>query len=197
MNWYVFAGFAYLFTVLQVGLKTLITPRVGWLPEAYPEMLLILLVFICLNSPPRPALWAAFILGLIADLIQPITINNPAGLPELIALPGPHTLGYLAAGYVVLQMRGILYRISPLATGVAAFTACVAAGLISIALWSLRGLPFTPGEPRLAWLPSDALVLGFFNALYTLILAMILHGIFQLLTPIWRFRTPIGPSRRK
>ncbi|MCC5831148.1 MAG: hypothetical protein JJU36_17040 [Phycisphaeraceae bacterium] len=196
MNWFIFILFAYVFTVLEVGLETLISPRVDWLRETSPQFLIILLVFIGLNAPFRTALWAGLALGLIADLIAPVTVDLGDDMTLLTYLPGPRTLGYVGAVYFVLQLRGVVYRMSPLATGAATFSACIAMSLISIALWAMRGLPFTPGEPRQGWMPSDALAVGFLDAVYTMLAAMLIHGLFQLARPLWQFQTPAGPGRR-
>ena len=97
-------------------------------------MLLVLLCFVSLLAPGALTLWAALLLGLIADAL--------AGTP----IVGPHALGFMLGAYLVLQLRGLVFRESVFTLAFMTLAAGVFVHLAAVALLAVRGLPLTPGE---------------------------------------------------
>lgn len=180
MNWVTFAIATYAAAVLDVGLANL------WgLPDgagATPSMLLILGVFIAMAAPPMTVAWTTLILGLTMDLI--------ALRAEAQPILGPSALGMLTAGWGVLQLRGLLFRQSPLA--LAALT-LIAAGLmhaVIILMLNLRGIPWLTGQPLENWSLADQLYHRFLDGLYSAIVAWPMGLVLFRLEPLFGLATP-------
>jgi cell shape-determining protein MreD len=136
MNWTVFGIFAYLLLVLQTAAAPSmeLPTRFG---AAGPQFVLVLGVVVGLFAAPRVVYLAWGILGLLVDLVSPFT----GGQGTLsFTLVGPHVLGYLAAGFVLLQLRSMVFRQHPFSTGFSIVLAGAAAELVVVLLLSLRGM---------------------------------------------------------
>ncbi len=186
MRWPVFAILAYLFLVLEEGLRTLVA--IGY---TSPSLLLILAVFVGLWAPSRAAAWAGLALGLLIDLSHPVRL---AGQAFDFALIGPACLGYFAAVYVTLQLRGMVFRDSALAIGVLVLIAGLFARLVAIAILTVRGLPWLVAEPLAGWDAADQLVAGFLELLYTAVVAVPIGYLLIRFKWVWGFTPSAGPG---
>src|SRR5699024_6262251 len=133
MNWLLFIIIAYLFLVLQTSLHALLM-----IAGASPDLLLILLTFTGIMAPARVVGWAALVLGIAADL--------QVG-PMSVAILGPATLGYLAGAYVILQLRILVFNKSLITFAAMVFIAGIAVYLVTVAMYSFRGLPWPLAQP--------------------------------------------------
>ncbi len=141
MRWSVFFIFALLALVLELGLRSLWTLPIGPYLDAAPSLVLILGVFVGLHAPRESVYAGLFILGVLTDLSRPLAVVEPV---RDIVLLGPATLGHVAAAYVLLQFRTIVYRDSPVTMIVMTFAAGLAVHLVLVMLVLLR-----------RWLPTD------------------------------------------
>lgn len=180
MNWLVFAIVAYVLLVLQVGLRTLLgLPG----PEGVaPSFTLILLVYVGLMAPPRTAMWAALVLGVLVDAVQ--------GPMHGVQVLGPTALGYVAGAVVILQLRGIVFRESVLTMAVTTFFVGIFVQLTMIAMYTFRGLGFIPAEAVPGWSVADELVAGFQMLLYTSAWAFVVGFVLLRLEPLFSFPKP-------
>lgn len=184
MRWPVFAFFAFVFLVVDDGLRTLFA--IGY---TRPSFLLILMVYVALWAPSSVGGWAAIILGLLTDLTSPI---YGVGQTNDVALIGPASLGYLTGAYVTYQVRGMVFRDSSLAMGVLVAVSGAFVHLVIMAILTLRGLPWPLGEPIHGWSAADQLVVRFFDLLYTAVLAVpVGYGLIRLKW-LWGFAPPGG-----
>ena len=191
MRWSVFAIFAYLALLLDTGLGALWTDPFG-LSIGRPDLVLVLLVFIAMWSPGPTVTWAALILGALVDLSAPYFFVNQE---ESSVLLGPSALGYLAGAAVVLQVRSVLFRQSPLVIPVLVVVAGLFAHLVVMVLLTLRGLPWLHTTPIEGWAASDQVVRRFFMLLYTALIAFPVGSLLRRTEPLWGF--PQGHRRKR
>jgi hypothetical protein len=181
MNWLVFAIFAYIVLALDLGLRILLA-----IPDAAgtgPSLTIILAVFIALWAPNLAGYWALLILGLLTDLIGPWKVV------------GPGALGFAAAGFLVVQLRPMVVRESLLTLAILVFAAGLFAHLVITALILLRGLPFVAGlDP--GWSAADQLLRGFFEVVYSALMAVPVGWLLGRLRPLWAFQIAPGGTRR-
>jgi rod shape-determining protein MreD len=179
MNWLVFTLISYLAVTVQRGMRPVWMIDSVSLGDVSPSLLLITLVFVTLHAPNWPALWGALTLGVLAEVLA-------TPMPEAVLL-GPHTLGFLAGGYAILQLRGMVFRQSLLAFVVLVMIAGLFVQLVAVALLTARGIPWPLGEPVPGWSAADQLVERFLDLLYTAALAVPLGWALFRTTPIWGF----------
>ena len=91
MRWFPFFVLAYLFVAVQFSLGGVL----GW-GEVTPDLVLLLVIFIGMHASMEPALIAAFMLGLMHDVIA------SHGM-------GTYALGYTIIAAFAVQLRGIMY----------------------------------------------------------------------------------------
>jgi len=178
MNWLAFALFAYVGLAAQAGLRPLLA-----IGETSPKFLIIVGVFIALMSAPNTALWAMLILGVLADL-QPGPIQGGV-------IIGPHALGYLLGGVVVMQFRTLVFRDSLITVAAMVLVSGLFVELCAVAIYALRGMPWLLGEPIENWRAADALFTRFLSLVYTTIAAAPIGWLLLKSAPLWRF-----PSKR-
>jgi rod shape-determining protein MreD len=184
MNWLVFVISALLALALDKGLATL------WhLGHVVPSPVLVLAIFIAVAAPPRVSLWAALLLGVLLDLTSPYP--RP-GSPTDLVIMGPTALGFFAGAYLVLQLRAMVFRHTPLSLGVLTFAAGILAHLVTVALLTFRGLPLMGGGIP-GFDAADQLLLRFLGILYTSVLALPLGWLLFRYRRWWHF-VP-GPAR--
>ena len=161
MRWFSCLILAYVALGIQIGAGEYL--RVG---GAKPNLVLLAVIYIAINGPRGAALLAAFMMGLMLDLV------------------GLHALGLYAFAYgivamFIVSMQEVVYREHPMAH---LFVALIASLLVStVAL--IHG-----------WVQSPLLPLGvqFKTAIYTALLAPIVLGILQRLKKGFAFK----PRRR-
>ena len=166
MRWSAFFIFALLALLLELGLGPLWTLPVGPYLDAAPSLVLILAVFVGLHAPREAAYGALFVLGVLTDLSRPLAVVEPV---RDIVLLGPATLGYVAATYVLMQFRTIVYRDSPVTMAVMTFAAGLAVHLVLVMLLMLRRLLPTDEVPDFDG--SAQLLQRVINVIYSAILA--------------------------
>ncbi len=157
MNWLAFTLVAYIFLAMQAGLASLLG-----MPDAQgvmPNFLLIFAVYIGLMAPTRTVAWGMLTLGLLANLL---TVPVPDGI-----ILGPEALGFLAGAFAVLQLRTLLFRESVITLAIMVFFVGIFIHLVTVALYTGRGLPFLLGDPVPGWSASYQLVRRFFELLYS------------------------------
>lgn len=162
MNWLSFTVVTWVCFGLELGLKGGL--RLG--PTIAPSFVMPFAVYLALLAPHRTALWSAFILGLLCDLTAKVGL---VGLDRTVTLVGPHALGYLLAGQLVVTMRAMMIRKNPLTMGLLALLASAVAGVVVVAVYSFRSLVI--GDP-LAVQPTTDLLARLASAVYTGALAV-------------------------
>lgn len=186
MRWPLFAFAAYVALTLHVGLGPLLR-----IAGVSPDGLLILMVFIATWAGTMETLWAALALGLLADLTgQAFPVTQGSGDFVLI---GPCTLGSLVGAFTVLQLRGLMFRDSPLAWATLVFLAGTLSGLIAVTILIVRTAPWLMDMPIPGWHASDQLVRSFGQSVYSALLAIPVGWLLRKTLPFWGFHT--GKSR--
>lgn len=139
MRWAVFLIFAVAGIVFDAGFGDVL--RVDGLWSIRPSLSAVLVVFVALSAPRTMALWACFVLGLLIDLSS----QHSAGGNRIVYLVGPHALGFLAAGWMVVRARTMVFRRRPLTIGVMTLGCVLTAQAIVLAVLVLRSSGWYPG----------------------------------------------------
>lgn len=176
MRWAVFAIFAFAALVIQLSLSNVLTLHA--LRSISPDVVAALAVFIALFASRSAVLWGCWILGLLVDLA-------PAGDGSAFRIIGPHALGYAAGGYLVLQLRTMVFRRRALTVGFLTALALIAASLVAVMLLSIRcwypeAAPYGP----LSDLGRRMLI-----ALYSGLIAIPLGWALGKTIPLWGFQS--------
>ena len=183
MNWFVFALFAWVLFGLELALGPIFDAGSG---GVHPSMVIPLLVFVAINAPRRPTLWAAIILGIVMDLLSPV----PGADGGTVTIIGPNALGYLLGAHFVLAVRGMLIRRNPLTVVVMSVFAAFIAQIVVIAIFTIRDIGANP----LMWDAGDQLVQRSFSSLYTGVSALLLSFVFFAFGPVFGFQSAV-PTR--
>lgn len=183
MKWPVFAIAAFVFVVAQLSLRSVFT--LNSIGGVSPNLVAIFAVFVCLFATRSAALWACWMLGMALDLA-------PQAHAASIHVIGPNTLGFVAGGLIVLQLRAMVFRRRALTIGLLTLLFVIGAAVIAVFILALRNVydaePAIPGGP----LAEFARRLGV--ALYSAILAIPLGWLLSVSIPLWSF--PMSPQRR-
>jgi len=182
VNWLAFALVAWVCFGLELGLKGGL--RIG--PSVAPSFVMSYAVFLALLAPHRTALWTSLILGVFCDLTARIGL---AGLDRSVTLVGPHALGYLLAGQLVVTMRAMMIRKNPLTMAVLAVLASAVAGIVVVALYTFRELVL--GDP-LAIQPTGEILQRLGSAVYTGLLALVMSLVLTPLAPAFGLQPAQG-----
>ncbi len=177
MNWLVFVITSYLFLLLQMGLK----PLLG-IPDAYgasPNFLLILAVFVGLSAQTKTVAWGMLTLGILANLIPGPEVSG--------TILGPVALGYLAGAFAILQLRTLVFRESVISLAIMVFFVGIIIQLVTVMLYTGRGLPLFLNEPIPNWSAIDELFQRFWELLYSAVAAVPLGIILMQLQPSFKF----------
>ena len=129
-----------------------------------PSLAGVLAAFVSLNAARRSAWWGCFVIGLLIDFSSPQMVNG-----ALLFLPGPNTLGFALGSCTVTVFRALLLRRSMLTVSAMTFVLLLAASLIWVFIWSIRGIvtdgvvPFVGSAMqelgmRLGWCLSSAII---------------------------------------
>lgn len=173
MNWLTFAILTYLGYALQLLLAPI------WPMQGHePMVLLVLLVFIGLQAPPMAVAWSAILMGILMDIL----LQQHA--PGLI---GPWAIGFLAAGYAMVQLRNLLFRDSMFTIGIMTLIAGIFALLVATTLHALRGIPVLGNEPVADFNAANQLYRGFFTLLNTAVFAVPLGYALLKSRVLWGF----------
>jgi rod shape-determining protein MreD len=176
MRWPVVAIMAY----VVLGLETAVKPELAISPSGFrfsPTFLVPFITFVALSGPTVPVLWVAVLLGLVADLYSPRDAGN-------LVVVGPYALGYMAGAYLVLVMRGLMFRRSPLSMIFLSILATAMAELVVVTIMTMRSVYTDPS----AWAAGRELTNRMLGALYTVMTAGVLSLILFPLTPLFGFQ---------
>ena len=157
MNWLLFVILTYGFLLMQVGLTALLG-----IPDAQgvaPDFLLIFAVFVGVQAQTRTVVWAMLIIGICANLLPGPIADGP--------ILGPEALGYLAGAFAILQLRTLVFRESVISLAIMVFVVGIFIQLVTVALYTGRGLPMLLNQPVPHWNASDELVARFLMLLYS------------------------------
>ena len=191
MRFSIFLIFAVVALALERGLRVLLSLPWGPMGDAAPSFLLVLGVFIALSAPPYHVYWAMLLLGLMVDLSTTIA---PTSGPDVV-IAGPHALGFLLGGWVVVQLRNMMFREALTTMVVMTLAAGLFVTLAVMAILTLRGLPFLPTDAVPQWRTADELLQRLLNLSYTGVLALPLGWSLQRSRPLWRFAATKGSVR--
>jgi rod shape-determining protein MreD len=170
MRWLPFFILAYLVLGLQVGLRDFLA-----IQRATPNFVLIVVVFVTANATREAGLMAAFLLGLLQDVLG----TEPLGL---------YALCYGLSGVLVTSARKVAYSDHPLTH----LSLTLLAGLMTATVLTVHAWLRPAGTPQRI---DDKLVLpaigfspgvAYLSALYTALLSPVV---------IWalnKFRGPMG-----
>jgi rod shape-determining protein MreD len=183
MRWPVFLVAAFIVLVLQFSLRDVLTLRT--IGSISPDFVASLAVFVCLFAPRSTALWACWLLGLAMDL------GPPAGAMKW-HLVGPHALGYVFGGYLVLQLRTMVFRRRAITAGLVTCLFLIASGVLATFLLTVRSwyLEDTP----LYYAPLGELWERIKIAVYSGLVGVPFGWLLQITIPMWNFVG--GASRR-
>ncbi|MEM9066724.1 MAG: hypothetical protein AAGB51_14690 [Planctomycetota bacterium] len=185
MNWPLFALCLWILLGFELSAKAIIA--LGPTGIA-PSFVIPLAVFVALGAPPVHALWACLIAGLCLDL------TGRAGGSDAV-VPGPHALGMLLAGQLVLATRSIVIRRNPLTLAALSAAAALLTGLVVVFLYGIRSLLFGSVDAS-GW---DQLVARSGAALYTGVTGLLLALVLVPSVGLFGFQTDHlgrGGSRR-
>lgn len=181
MNWIAFAVVAYLLLGVELGAASGLALGASGIT---PSFVLPLLVFCALGAAPTHALWAGFALGLALDLLTPRPL---AGDPGVARLLGPQALGYVAAAYLVLTMRGLMMRRNPLTLVFLTVVAGLLARLVSSTLLTVHAAL----HADIGWSAGRELLVGVASVLYSAGAAAVLAWPLQKIAFLFAFPDPM------
>ncbi|MEZ6244232.1 MAG: hypothetical protein R3B57_14450 [Phycisphaerales bacterium] len=182
MRWIVFALVSWVAFGLEIGLRPLLSPGQG---NIAPSFVIPVLVYVALWSPARTALWAGLILGVVTDLTSAVDLN-PVGAATVI---GPHAIGYLLAAQLVVAARGVVIGRRPVTLVVLSVLAALVAGIVVVALFTIRGF-YDP----IVWRPGSQLGFRTLSALYTGLTAAAMYLVLTPLAGAFQFQS--APNAR-
>jgi rod shape-determining protein MreD len=173
MNWLTFSILSYVGFALQVLLMPL------WPIDGHePMVLLVLLVFIGLQAPSMHVAWSAVVLGVLTDILMQ---------QHEIGLIGPWAIGFLAAGYALIQLRNLLFRDSMFTIGIMTVIAGVFALLVATMLQAFRGVPLLGNDAVEGFRAADQLFRGFWTLINTAVFAVPAGYVLLQSRSIWSF----------
>jgi hypothetical protein len=157
MKWWMLAIAAYVLLGLQVAFKALsVSTPYGPIDV---EFILLLAVWIGLWAPPQMVVPVCGLLGVLLDLTTPLDVMQLGADGQVVGktaltLVGPYTLGYFAAGGLLLQMRPMLFRQHPLTVASMVVAAGAAAHMVVAGVFTARAIY----EPLAGWSGSGELI---------------------------------------
>lgn len=186
MRWTVFFVFAVGAVVLETSDLTFRVLMLDRLGDLYPSFTGILVVFVALFAPRTPALWAAWLAGVLLDL---------AVARGEIILVGPHALGFVFGTYLVLQVRTMVFRQRILTAALLTVLCLVASGVVEVAILTLRMWLAAPDGPSAAVHPMMELGRRVGIAAYSGLLAVPVCWLLMQTAPLWGFEHAIERRR--
>ncbi len=185
MRWQVFLVVAFVFLVIDGGLMNVMQIELPVVRVIAPNIVAVLVVFVCLFASRLSALAGCLLLGMLMDLSLP-AMAGEAG--RNVYIVGPHALGLLFAGYLILQMRTMVFRQRVITIGVLTGVCVMTAGIVMTAIFVIRGWY---GEGVVYPMQSSAfneLLRQAAIALYSGLLAVPLGWVLLQTTPAWGFQ---------
>jgi len=185
VNWIVFLVVTWFAFGLELGLRDALRLAPG---DVAPSFVIPLLVYVALSAPARQVLWAALLLGVLADVTWLIPRTDAAATATVV---GPYALGMLVAAQFILAVRGLVIRRHPLTLTVLSVAAAIIASVVVVALLTVRDLY---GDPIL-FNPTSQLVSRLFSALYTGATALGWALVLRPIDPFFQFHHDRGTRR--
>jgi rod shape-determining protein MreD len=161
--------------------------RIEKLGHIRPSLCGVVAVFVALSAPRTAALWACLVLGSLLDLAHPLTVAEN----RVVYLIGPHALGYVLGGWLVISGRAMVFRRRPLTIGVMTVLCLLAVQLVAVSLYVLRSQSWYPGE-AVFWTETTALAeLGrrMLGAVYSGLFAIPVGWLLVQTIGLWGFQT--------
>jgi hypothetical protein len=197
MRWHVFLLALYLMLALEAGLRLLFAMP-G--PQGVsPSFLLILAVYVGLNAPPTTVAWAMLVIGLMADL-SPVGPGDAGGQAMLI---GPCCLAYFVGGMMLVRLRGMVFRRSPLAMAALVLAVGTVIHVTVVLVFTFRGW-FTwgvfggdGGDAIAGWSFAGQFARRLLEVAYTAVLAVPLGMLLNRVEPWWGFVPVRNMSRSR
>lgn len=178
MRWPLFLVLVLIGLVLEISLRSALTlPSLG---RISPSFVAPLVVFVALSAPRMTALWACWITGLMMDLCAPPPFYSAGA-----HLIGPWSLGLVLAGFIVVQMRTMVFRRHVVTIVFLTVLAMVSVGVVTVTLYTVRSWYET--DLRGAFNPLVELIRWTGIALYSGLLAVVLGWLLSLSQPLWSF----------
>jgi rod shape-determining protein MreD len=162
MAWVPYFILSYITLGLQIGLRGYF--EIG---QAWPNLVLLVVVFIAVNAPREAALLGCFMLGVMQDLATQQTL-------------GLFSLSYGLVAMFTVSTQQVVYREHPLTH----FTLALVGSIMTSVVLFIHGWIHPPRPSPMAM---------FYSALYTAVLAPIVLGVLQRLRRAFSFQ----PPRRK
>lgn len=175
MNWLPFIAAAWLLVGIHKGAADLFGLPFG-AAEFRPDLVLPLAIFAAMTLPAAPTAWVCLGLGLIMDLVN----EQPALGGDSLVVVGPHALGYLLAGQLVLQVRSMMIKRNPLTLAALSAVGALIAGIVFVAALTIRHAV----DPHLVWSTWSELFGRFGSAAYTGLAGLVLAWPLIRLSPV-------------
>jgi cell shape-determining protein MreD len=185
MRWQVFIIFAFFAVVLDSSFMSVLQMNLPVVDTIAPSIVAMLAVFVCLFASRLSALASCLLLGVLVDLSLPAMTGGDG---RDVYLLGPHALGMTFAGYLILQMRTMVFRQRALTVGVLTGVFVLTAGVVMLAIYVIRGW-YGDGVVYLSQ-PSAFREFIKFGAvaIYSGVLAVPLGWMLLQTTPLWGFQ---------
>ncbi len=184
MRWATFVVLTFLCIALELSLRGVLELRsIGGIT---PSFIAPLVVFISMFAPRMTSLWSCLLLGLLMDISTPIA---PHSGPSFYVF-GPYALGYVFGGFMILQLRPMVFRQRALTIGFLTVLCLVAVALVTVAIFIIRSW-YAPDPSIYPISPSAAneLFLRFGIALYAGVFAIPFGWLLLATLPFWGFPT--------
>jgi rod shape-determining protein MreD len=178
MRWMLFLVFATVAIAIDTSslVALLSLPTLG---DLIPTVAGVVIVFVGLYAPRSVALWSAWVMGVLVDLVP------PAGDGVLL---GPHALGYVLATVVVLQVRTMVFRRRVLTICVLTFVGLAVSVPVEVLVNTVRMWHADPLPTWEVYRPWVELLRGVGNALYTALIAIPVGWLLVRTLPLWGFQ---------
>jgi cell shape-determining protein MreD len=174
VNWIAFAAAAWLCFGLELGLKSALSLGPTGAGQVAPSFVVPLAVFIALSAPGLHTLWACLLLGLVMDLTW---------IREQMVV-GPWALGFLLAGFLTLNVRGLMIGRNPVTMTVMSIAFAAVAALVVVAITTIRSWLYS--APASA--PGADLAVRLASALYTGAAGLLMFFLLAAAAGVFRFQ---------
>jgi len=179
MNWAFFIIVAWFSLGLELGLRDALGLGSSGIA---PSFAIALLVFVAMHAPRHIALWTGLALGLALDLTRAGVSAGETGV-STIAVIGPGALGCLLAAQLIVTVRAMMMRRSPLAAAAMGFSAAAIANLVIAGVLTARSWY----DPAIEVSATAEMTSRLASAVYTGVLTPIVVLALAPLTPFFGF----------
>ena len=184
MRWATFVVLTFLCIALELSLRGVLELRsIGGIS---PSFVAPLAVFVSMFAPRMTALWSCLLLGLLMDISTPIAPHAGASF----YIFGPYALGYVFGGFMILQLRPMVFLQRSLTIGFLTALCLFAVALVTVAIFIIRSW-YAPDPSIYPISPSATgeMLRRFGIALYSGIFAILFGWLLLTTLPFWGFPT--------